>query len=334
MAVIALAACGPPSDDTTMTAVSNATNATEPGATTNPAQTTADPTTGGGPVTTDTSGANASGVETSSTTSSSSTTSMTSATSTTSTSTSSGTTGDASTTSSNSGTSGNKIDMPAPPACDLLAQDCPAGQKCMPYASNMGDVWDSVKCVDVVDNGGIPGQACTVSDFPTSGIDTCDATSMCWNVDPVTLKGECYPFCYVENNFNVCKKFTQSCVIVEDALPLCFDHCHPWKSPCPVGEVCVPQLQYPTLEFVCVPDESGAGGQEFSKCTDFDTCDPGLICMDPKKGAECDQNAMGCCLSVCDLSQPKCKGVNQKCQDWFKGNAPPGYEGIGVCAIP
>ncbi len=35
-----------------------------------------------------------------------------------------------------------------------------------------------------------PGLGCTVEGSATSGIDTCQAGAMCWDVDPVTLAGD------------------------------------------------------------------------------------------------------------------------------------------------
>ncbi|MFY0533697.1 hypothetical protein [Nannocystis pusilla] len=335
LAAAPLGGCSPPDGgDTSATTTANASTGA-----TNSAQTTNEPTTADGPTTADPTSSTTTGVMpgTSSSTSLDTTTTETS-TSTTSTttdasSTSTSTTTDASSTSSTVSTSGEKLDLPAPPACDVIEQDCPIGQKCTPYASDMGPEWDSTKCVDVVDDAGIPGQPCTVTGSPTSGIDTCDATSMCWNVDPDTLKGECFPFCVDVRGQNGCKKIDPQCVIVDDALPLCFEQCQPEYNPCGAGEVCVPQLQQWYLQFVCVPDQSGAGGQEFSPCTKFNTCDPGFICMEPQQGAECDQDAEGCCLSLCDTAGPMCNGVNQECTAWFEF-PPPGFEDVGVCIIP
>ena len=327
LAAAPLGGCSQPDGgDTSATTTSNASTGA-----TNSAQTTNEPTTADGPTTADPTGSTTTGVmpETSSTTSLDTTTTeaSTSTTSTTSTTT------DASSTSSTASTSGEKLDLPAPPACDVIEQDCPIGQKCTPYASDMGPEWDSTKCVDVVDDAGIPGQPCTVTGSPTSGIDTCDATSMCWNVDPDTLKGECFPFCVDAGGDEGCKKSGHLCDVVDGALPLCFPQCQPKTHPCAAGDVCVPQEQEPYLEFICVPDQSGAGGQEFSPCTAFNTCDPGFICMEPQQGAECDQDAEGCCLSICDTAGPMCNGVNQECTAWYKF-PPPGYEFLGVCIIP
>ena len=334
LAAAPLGGCSPPDGgDTSATTTSNASTGA-----TNPAPTTSEPTTADGPTTADPTGSTTTGVMpgTSSGTSLDPTTSETS-TSTTSTTTDASSTStsttDASSTSSTSSTSGEKLDLPAPPACDVIDQDCPIGQKCTPYASDMGPEWDSTKCVDVVEDAGIPGQPCTVTGSPTSGIDTCDATTMCWNVDPDTLKGECFPFCVDAGGDEGCKKSGHLCDVVDGALPLCFPQCHPENYPCAAGDVCVPQEQEPYLEFICVPDNSGAGGQEFSPCTKFNTCDPGFICMEPQQGAECDQDAEGCCLSMCDTPGPMCNGVNQECTAWFQF-PPPGYEDLGVCIIP
>ncbi|MEX1364969.1 MAG: hypothetical protein AB1Z98_17710, partial [Nannocystaceae bacterium] len=38
-------------------------------------------------------------------------------------------------------------DVPPPPQCSLFAQDCPDGEKCMPWANDGGDAWNATICV-------------------------------------------------------------------------------------------------------------------------------------------------------------------------------------------
>lgn len=206
----------------------------------------------------------------------------------------------------------------------------------MPYASDMGPVLDSVKCVAVDGAPNKVGESCTVVGGPTSGVDSCDAKSMCWGVDPKTLQGECYPFCAGKSpNFD-CGVDPRECFVADDELLLlCMPTCHPYTKKCPPGKVCAPHLNE-TFKFGCFPDASGLEGQEFDPCYAFNGCDPGLVCVPSESAAECDQNVSTCCVTYCKLSLAgPCTGVNQECLPWYEmGNAPPGYDDLGVCKIP
>ena len=48
------------------------------------------------------------------------------------------------------------------PACDLWAQDCPVGEKCMPWANAGGPAWNDARCTPLDSQPGQPGDACTV----------------------------------------------------------------------------------------------------------------------------------------------------------------------------
>ena len=63
--------------------------------------------------------------------------------------------------------------------CDSFLQDCPAGEKCVPYASS-GGTWDHNKCVPVTGDLG-EGEAC-VSEGPVFATDDCDAATTCWDM--------------------------------------------------------------------------------------------------------------------------------------------------------
>src|SRR5690606_15132047 len=48
------------------------------------------------------------------------------------------------------------------PQCDNWTQDCPSGEKCAAYADDGGSSWNNLKCVPAEENGGQPGDPCTV----------------------------------------------------------------------------------------------------------------------------------------------------------------------------
>jgi hypothetical protein len=78
--------------------------------------------------------------------------------------------------------------------CDLLAQDCPRGLKCMPWANDGGAALNSTHCTPLAPAPGQPGDPCTV-EGQLSGFDDCALGAVCWDVDPATLQGVCAALC-------------------------------------------------------------------------------------------------------------------------------------------
>ncbi len=213
--------------------------------------------------------------------------------------------------------------------CDPWAQDCPAGQKCSAFADDGSTAWNSTKCVDVIGDPDLPGDACTVEGSGVSGIDSCDVGVMCWDVDPNTNQGVCVALCTGTAEAAVCEAGF-SCAIANDVLNLCLPDCDPLAQDCPGDDLCLPSDDH----FLCVLDAGGEEGQAFDPCEFGNVCDKGLYCFDTEYASECDPSADGCCLPFCDLSAPECPGVGQECQAWFPGAAPPGLENVGFCGLP
>lgn len=221
------------------------------------------------------------------------------------------------------------------PACDLWAQDCPVGEKCMPWANDGGFVWNDARCTPIDSAPGQPGDACTVEGSGVTGIDSCDIGSMCWNVDEDN-NGVCQSLCQGTQNSPLCDNPAEACVPFNDgALPLCVPQCDPLLG-CPDGEGCYPA----DGGFVCVPDASGPDlGGYGDACEFVNACDPGLLCANPAVVPGCVSS--GCCTNYCDLSEEEasadCGGVSegQECISAFpEGMLLPGLEDTGICAIP
>ena len=219
--------------------------------------------------------------------------------------------------------------------CDLWGQDCPGGDKCNPWANDGGSSWNDARCVPVDASPGQPGDPCTVEGNGVSGVDSCDIGSMCWNVDEEN-NGTCVSLCQGTQNQPLCDNPADECIIANDgALPLCLPQCDPLLG-CPDGEGCYPA----DLGFVCVPDASGPDlGGYGDACAYTNACDPGLFCASAAAVPDCD--GASCCSNFCDLSDPQpsanCGGVGggQECVSAFEeGQALPGLEDVGVCAIP
>ncbi|MEX1366905.1 MAG: ribulose phosphate epimerase [Nannocystaceae bacterium] len=218
--------------------------------------------------------------------------------------------------------------------CDIFAQDCPEGEKCMPWASS-GGTWDATRCSPIADNPNQPGDPCTVEGGGASGIDDCDIGVMCWDVDPETNMGTCEAMCTGDESNPICEDPDASCTIANDgAIVLCLPNCDPLLQDCPDGQACYPVAE----DWVCGPDASGEMGAAGDSCEFINVCDQGNVCLDAAAWPDC-QGSIGCCSPVCDLSQPdpdsQCPGAGQLCEAWYEeGNAPPGYEDVGVCALP
>jgi hypothetical protein len=220
--------------------------------------------------------------------------------------------------------------------CDQWLQDCPPGQKCMPYSGDGDFAWESLKCVDVKENPGTVGDPCTVEGNGVTGVDNCDKGLMCWDVDPETNEGFCVAMCVGTPDSPSCNVPNATCLVSNDGvLTLCLTQCDPLIQDCPGTSLCVPNPQN-FVEFICFLDASGEEGQAFDACEYYNSCDKGFLCGNPGLGMECDPMALGCCLPYCDLSQPnECPGASQECLPWYEmGMEPPGYENVGICGIP
>lgn len=222
------------------------------------------------------------------------------------------------------------------PDCDLWVQDCPQGEKCMPWANDGGVTWNSAKCVPLAEELGEPGDACTVEGSGVSGVDSCTTSSMCWNVDGETNTGTCIGFCSGSAAAPVCDDPSTACTITnEGMLILCLPSCDPLLQDCAgEGEAC-----YGTENgYVCAPDASGEPGAYGDPCEAINACDPGLECLGAGATPGCASGS--CCTSFCDTSDPgasaACPGAGggQECVSAYaEGAAPPGYEDVGYCAI-
>lgn len=220
--------------------------------------------------------------------------------------------------------------------CDNWAQDCPEGQKCMPYANDGSTAWNATKCVDVKPEKGQPGDSCFTEGGGVSGIDSCDKGVMCWEVDPDTMMGTCTAMCTGSPDAPMCSLGGTCFVSNDGVLNLCLPLCDPLAQDCPGTGLCIPNPKN-NAEFTCVLDASGEEGQAFDACEYINVCDKGLLCANPMLGTECDPAAIGCCLPFCPLDEvpANCPGANQECIAWFDmGTAPPGYENVGFCGIP
>lgn len=211
-------------------------------------------------------------------------------------------------------------------ACDPFLQDCPVGEKCVPFASS-GVTWDANHCVPVTGDGQL-GDTCTSNDVAL-GTDDCGPDSLCW--DTMDVEGEqvgvCTPFCTGSANDPICEP-GRSCVIVnEGSINLCIATCDPLLQECGDGLGCF----WTSGNFNCVFWTDGIPTGE--PCGYINDCAPGNFCADASALPICAGSA--CCASYCDQLAPVCEQAGTECVTFFEeGLAPPGHENVGVCVLP
>ena len=210
--------------------------------------------------------------------------------------------------------------------CDPWAQDCPEGEKCVPYAST-AQTWDSNKCVQIMGSGQV-GDLCTYGGF-VEATDDCDFDSHCWGVNEDNI-GTCHAFCGGTVDEPVCDM--GECVIANDgSITLCFDSCNPLapEEVCIEGQTCA----WTNIDFNCVwLDEMPAAPGE--ACSTITGCEPGSNCVNGEALPACDGAA--CCAEFCDIDDPMACASDPmlECVPYFENDAPEGYETLGLCLAP
>jgi hypothetical protein len=217
--------------------------------------------------------------------------------------------------------------------CDVIGQDCPEGEKCVPFADDGGNSWNNAKCVAVMADPAQVGEECFVVDSGVSGIDNCAFGAICWEVDPRTLLGECVAQCTGSPESPVCPEGSACAISGSGVIAVCLEDCDPLLQDCVRGEVCVVNPNNDGT--VCIFEGSSSEGLH-GACSFANSCDAGLVCLDPAAAMECDPEGPGCCEPFCDVTLANsCAGVGQACEPWWPpGEAPPGLEALGVCVVP
>jgi hypothetical protein len=213
--------------------------------------------------------------------------------------------------------------------CDAAQQDCPEGEKCVPYGSTGGN-WDAWKCVAVVGDQA-PGEPCTYGGT-VEATDDCDATSHCWDLHEVDGEaiGTCRAFCKGTFDVPVCPAM-HLCLISSSGIPfLCIPTCDPIVQDCGEGLACY----WASNDFNCVFTTQDIPPGE--PCGFINDCVAGSGCLTEEVFPDCAGSA--CCSPWCDLElgDGQCAAVpGTACVAFFEeGTAPPGYDHVGVCMLP
>ena len=210
--------------------------------------------------------------------------------------------------------------------CDPKVQDCPEGQKCTAWANDGGTFWNANRCVAITGEG-VAGDPCLVEGSGVSGVDDCGLGHICMYTNEENM-GTCIAFC--EGMNEDCDPGNVCAIYNDGVLPICLVSCDPLLQNCPEMQACI---DTPNGTFICFTDASGETGLAGDPCPaehGENSCDPGMWCGAGASG--CD--SVNCCTPYCDLTDPVCTSPNECIGFFGDGNAPPGYEDVGVCIVP
>ncbi len=223
--------------------------------------------------------------------------------------------------------------FPPPFECDVWTQDCPRGEKCMPWANDGGPHWNATRCSPVAPDAGQAGAPCLVEGSQLSGIDDCDVGHLCAWTDEANA-GTCVPFCGGSEDTPLCTDPNDACVVdYEGSITLCLPRCDLLLQDCDAGG-CWVQVEssdpVPTCG-IAAPTLALVG----ETCEyDWD-CSPGTLCHPADQlGVPC--AGTSCCTPICDTFLPPgdC-APGQACVPVIPdGVGPGGPYPEGYCALP
>lgn len=222
--------------------------------------------------------------------------------------------------------------------CDIYKQDCPNGEKCTAYGPPDTFIPSGIKCTPVPDN---PKEFNVECDVGAEGLgdDNCALGSVCLDLD-YDGKGFCLPYCTGTPDDPMCEDSEATCVklFVFYDFGNCFKKCDPLLQNCAAGEGCyMDAIKVGNTGFVCLPVvQEGKGKTYGADCFGWSSCEPGYACVYKDFVPDCGDL---CCTPWCDLSEEEdpCSAYDptMSCVPWYsEGTAPPGFENVGVCAIP
>jgi hypothetical protein len=216
--------------------------------------------------------------------------------------------------------------------CDVWANDCMDGEKCMPWANDGGMEWNAARCSPLDPSPQNPGDPCIVEGNGYSGIDTCEAFAMCWGVDPLTNTGTCYGFCGNSEANPECPNGGTCFQGYDGLMILCVAPCDPLMPLCATHESCVFDATDDIAR--CIPTVHVAGLAYADPCDDeVFQCGTGLLCVNEAHVPSCTDS---CCTTSCDLAGA------EPCPDAASGQTciplyddpPPGFANLGYCGTP
>ena len=220
--------------------------------------------------------------------------------------------------------------------CNQWSQDCPEGEKCVAWANDGGNSWNSTRCSPVSDSPGQTGDECTVEGSGVAGLDSCEVGNMCYYVDPETNIGSCVSLCFGSPEAPLCDPGFACSISNNGVLTLCRAECDPLLQDCDNAS-CLPASGTDT--FVCIVDASGEGGATGDACEFLNACSPGNLCLGAEDfGPGCDKASASCCSEFCDITEADpdaaCTATGHTCLPYAEeGEAPPSVQHVGFCGL-
>ncbi len=184
--------------------------------------------------------------------------------------------------------------------CDIWAQDCPDGEKCMPWANDGGRTWNATRCSPLGEPPNEPGDPCTVEGSGVSGIDSCALGSMCFGVDGTTNTGSCVAMC---GNFEAnptCPEGTGCFIAFDGVMPICLPPCDPLAPDCG-ADTCV--IDETSGNAWCIPAILVGETVQGERCDDAPfVCNSDFVCAPGDRVLDCVDET--CCTTRCDPAMP------------------------------
>ena len=115
--------------------------------------------------------------------------------------------------------------------CSLVAQDCPEGEKCVPWANDGGTSFTATACRPVDPEPAGLDEGCSQHD-PTLGIDSCDVGLVCW-APARSADARCVEICDPAGS-SACDN-QQACVGCGQTLPS-LGLCLPERAEIPIAQ--------------------------------------------------------------------------------------------------
>jgi len=212
--------------------------------------------------------------------------------------------------------------------CDIWAQDCPEGEKCMPWANDGGSTWNAARCSPLLLEEPVPiGEPCQVEGSGVSGIDDCGISAMCWGVDPATNVGTCVGFCDGSEANPLCGDGLSCFIGFMGTITLCLPPCDPLAPDCGL-DTCAFDLE--AGGFWCVPSLHVGEAFYGEPCDDAPfTCGSEFFCAAGSHVTNCESE---CCTTLCDPSAGEpCPeaAFGQECLPFDEADP-----GLGFCGMP
>ncbi len=180
--------------------------------------------------------------------------------------------------------------------CDVLAQDCKDGSKCVPFFDDELGGCCPTACVEIVADPVELGEPCTLA---SPGHDDCGAGAMCWTASAGATEGVCVAMCTGSRSDLECDGECTSCWVDDDLWTYaCLPSCDPLAPDCPEGSGCALGGQ----TFACAKDSSADEGAIWTSCSNEIECDAGLSCADAATVTGCEVGR--CCVPACDPLDP------------------------------